>query len=62
MFEGQTRSLRRAFTTKRSTHDDNGKFLLVLFDKLIFHLDSREKMPTTFLRYRAPAGLFPVRV
>src|SRR6266851_8143918 len=33
-----------------SAHDDNGKFLLELFDKLIFHLDSREKMLTTFLR------------
>src|SRR6266571_6343224 len=29
-------------------HGRNGKFLLVLFDKLIFHLDSREKMLTTF--------------
>jgi hypothetical protein len=36
--------------TKHSAHDDNGKFLLVLFDKLLFHLDSREKMPTTFFQ------------
>ena len=35
---------------KYSAHDDNGKFLLVLFDKLVFHLDSREKMPTAFFR------------
>ena len=34
--------------TKHSAHDDNREFLLVLFDKLLFHLDSREKMPTTF--------------
>ena len=47
---------------KHSAHDDTGAFLLVLFDKLIVHLDSREKMPTTFLRYRAPAGLVRVRV
>jgi len=33
---------------KHSAHDDNGEFLLVLFDKLLVHLDSREKMPTTF--------------
>jgi hypothetical protein len=32
------------------THDDNGKFMLVLFNKLIFHLESREKMLTTFFR------------
>src|SRR5581483_8263971 len=36
--------------TKHSAHDDNGEFLLVLFDKLVFHLDSREKMPTAFFR------------
>jgi hypothetical protein len=35
---------------KHSAHDDNGEFLLVLFDKLLFHLDSREKMPTTFFK------------
>src|SRR5258708_13241775 len=29
-------------------HDHNSKFVLVLFDKLIFHLDSREKMLRTF--------------
>lgn len=28
-------------------HDHHGKFVLVLFDKLIVHLDSREKMLTT---------------
>src|SRR6266516_4473510 len=32
---------------KHSAHDHNGKFLLVLFNKLILHLDSREKMLTT---------------
>jgi hypothetical protein len=31
-------------------HGHNGKLLLLLFDKLLFHLDSREKMLTTFLR------------
>ena len=46
---------------KHVTHDDNGKLLLVLFDKLLFHLDSREKMLTTFLVYRAPAVLSPAR-
>src|SRR5512133_4321334 len=35
---------------KHSAHDHNGKFLLVLFNKLILHLDSREKMLRTFLR------------
>jgi len=34
--------------TQHSAHDDNREFLLVLFDKLLFHLESREKMPTTF--------------
>jgi hypothetical protein len=29
-------------------HDDDGKFVLVLFNKLIPHLESREKMLTTF--------------
>src|SRR6266567_4124662 len=29
-------------------HDHDSKFALVLFDKLIFHLDSREKMLRTF--------------
>ena len=33
---------------KHSAHDDYGELLLVLVDKLLFHLDSREKMPTTF--------------
>ena len=33
---------------KHSAHNDNGEFLLVLFDTLLVHLDSREKMPTTF--------------
>src|SRR5579859_5122980 len=28
---------------KDSTHDDNGEILLVLFNKLILHLDPREK-------------------
>jgi len=31
-------------------HDDDRKFVLVLFDKLIFHLESREKMLTTFFK------------
>ena len=31
-----------------SAHHDNKKLLLVLFDKLIFHLVSREKMLRTF--------------
>src|SRR5579883_1103868 len=35
---------------KHSAPDDNGEFLLVLVDKRIFHLDSREKMLTTFLK------------
>ncbi len=30
-------------------HDHDRNFLLVLFDKLLFHLDSREKMLRTFL-------------
>jgi hypothetical protein len=34
--------------TEHSVHDDNREFLLVLCDKLLFHVDSREKMPTTF--------------
>jgi hypothetical protein len=34
--------------TQHSAHDDNREFLLVLFDTLLVHLDSREKMPTTF--------------
>ena len=33
--------------SKHFAHDHDGKFLLVLFDKLIFHLESREKMLTT---------------
>src|SRR2546427_968550 len=33
---------------EHTTHDHHGKFVLVLFNKLIFHLDSREKMPRTF--------------
>ncbi|GHO71609.1 hypothetical protein KSC_105010 [Ktedonobacter sp. SOSP1-52] len=33
--------------TKHSAHDDNGKFLLVLLEKLIFHLDSYENPPET---------------
>src|SRR5215469_5049942 len=36
--------------SEHSAHDNNGKFLLVLFNKLIFHLDSREKMPTAFFK------------
>src|SRR5260221_3414661 len=32
---------------KHSAHGHDGKLLLVLFDKLIFHRDSREKMLTT---------------
>lgn len=43
-------------------HHHDGKFVLVLFNTLLFHLESREKMLTTFLRYRAPVGLFPVPV
>src|SRR5579884_1925807 len=34
--------------SKNAAHDGDGKFLFVLFDKLIFHLDSREKMLTAF--------------
>src|SRR5215471_10225640 len=36
--------------TKHLAHDHDGKLMLVLFNKLIFHLDSREKMLTTFFR------------
>jgi hypothetical protein len=43
--------------SKHVAHPHNGKFVLVLFDKPIFHLDSREKMLTAFLVYHAPAGL-----
>ena len=35
--------------TEYPAHGHNGKPLLVLFNKLIFHLDSREKMLTTFI-------------
>jgi hypothetical protein len=35
---------------KHATHDDHRKFSLVLFDKLVFYLCSREKMPTAFFR------------
>src|SRR6266446_8618162 len=35
---------------KHLAHDHNGKLLLVLFDKLIFHLLSREKTLTTFFK------------
>ncbi len=42
-------SVKAAFgNLKDSTHDDDGKLLLVLFDKLISHLDSREKMLIAF--------------
>ncbi len=37
-----------------ATSYHNGKLMLVLFDKLIFHLLSREKMLTTFLGCHAP--------
>src|SRR5690348_8989970 len=43
-------------------HDNNGKFVLVLFNKLMFHLDSREKMRTVFLVCHAPAGASQLRV
>lgn len=33
---------------KNLAHDHHGKFVLVLFNKLIFHLLSREKMLTAF--------------
>lgn len=33
---------------KHLAHHHDGKFVLVLFNKLIFHLLSREKMLTTF--------------
>ncbi len=36
--------------TEHAAHDDNGKFLLMLVNKLIVHLDSREKMPTAFMK------------
>jgi hypothetical protein len=47
---------------KNLAHDHHGKFLLVLFNTLIFHLLSREKMLITFLICRAPAELAPVLV
>ena len=31
-------------------HHHDGKFVLVLFNKLLFHLESREKMLTTFFK------------
>jgi hypothetical protein len=34
--------------SKHTAHHHDGKFVLVLFDKLIFHLDSREKMLIAF--------------
>jgi hypothetical protein len=43
---------------KHTAHDHNGKLLIVSFDKLILHLDSREKKLITFLVYHALAGLF----
>jgi hypothetical protein len=43
-------------------HHHNGKFLLVLIDEPIFHLESREKMLTPFLLYLALAVLFPILV
>src|SRR5438034_8454819 len=48
--------------TKHSAHDDNGKFLLVLFDKLLFHRIPVKRCPQLFLRYHVPAGPFPVPV
>lgn len=47
---------------KHLAHHRDRKFLLVLFNELIFHLLSREKMLTPFLIYRAPAELAPVLV
>lgn len=41
---------------KHLAHHHDGKLVLVLFDKMIDHLLSREKMLTAFLVYRAPAG------
>jgi hypothetical protein len=41
--------VKAAFRDEKSlAHHHNGKFLLVLINKLILHLDSREKMLTTF--------------
>src|SRR5712691_30072 len=34
--------------SEHTAHDHNRKFLLILFNELISHLDSREKMPTAF--------------
>ena len=36
--------------SKDIAHDHDGKCVLVLFNKLLFHLESREKMLTTFFR------------
>ena len=35
---------------EHAAHGDNGRFLLVVFDELISHLDSREKMLMAFFR------------
>src|SRR5438046_1021772 len=40
--------IRGSRNTKYLAHHHDGKLLLVLFDKLIVHLLSREKMLTTF--------------
>ncbi len=61
--------------SEHSAHDDNGKFLLVLFNTLIFHLDSREKMARAsdkslqsldvpeeqmyYCKWRSPGGSLP---
>jgi len=37
--------------SKNIAHDHNGTFVLVLFNKLIVHLESREKMLTPFFEY-----------
>ncbi len=47
---------------EHSVPDDKGEFLLVLLNKLTFHLDSREKMTTAFLIYHAPVGPLRVRI
>jgi hypothetical protein len=46
-----TPGIKAAFRdSKHVTHDHDRKFVLLLFDKLIFHLESREKMLTTFFK------------
>lgn len=47
--------------SKYVTHEHDGKFALVVVNKLLVHLESREKLLTTFLVGHAPVGLFPAR-